>query len=93
MVRRSKLEIYFDVLAIIDRGFSKPTQIMYKTNLSWSSLQEIFSTLINGNFISEEQKKKTKRYYITDKGKRAIYYHMKSIDGLVKPKMISPRVH
>jgi predicted transcriptional regulator len=93
MVRRSRLEIYFDVLETIDRGYSKPTQIMYKTNLSWSSLQEIFKTLINGSFINEEQKKKTKRYYITDKGKRAIYYHMKSIDGLVKPKMISARLH
>ena len=39
MVRRSRLEIFFDVLAIIARGVSKPTRIMYKTNLSWTSMQ------------------------------------------------------
>jgi len=82
MVRRSRLEIYFDILDVIDRGIDKPTRIMYKTNLSWNSLQDIFATLLKGEFIREEIAKNSKRYYITDKGKRALYYHLKSLEGL-----------
>ena len=88
MVRRSRLEIYFDILKVIDRGTHKPTRIMYKTNLSWTSLNEIFKTLIKGGFIREELRKKSKRYHITDKGKNALYYYLKSLDGLVK---VTPR--
>ena len=89
MVRRSRLEMYFNILEIVGRGISKPTRIMYKSNLSWQTLQETFKTLINGGFIREELEKNTKRYYITERGRRAIFYHMKSIDGLVKPKTMS----
>jgi predicted transcriptional regulator len=84
MVRRSRLEIFFDVLAVIDRGVSKPTRIMYKTNLSWTSLQEVFETLINGGFILEEEHKTAKRYSITDKGQSALSYHLQSLDGLIQ---------
>jgi predicted transcriptional regulator len=84
MVRRSRLEIFFDVLAVIDRGVTKPTRIMYKTNLSWTSLHEVFETLINGGFILEKEYKNSKRYSITDKGRSALSYHLQSLDGLVQ---------
>lgn len=90
MVRRSRLEIYFDVLEIIERGINKPTQVMYKTNLSWAPLQEILESLISGGFLREEDKKNSKRYYITEKGKNALGYYlksldyMKSLDGLIQ---------
>jgi predicted transcriptional regulator len=83
MVRRSRLEIYFDVLNVIDRGIDKPTRIMYKTNLSWNTLQDIFATLLKGEFIREEIAKNSKRYYITEKGKRALHYHLKALEGFV----------
>ena len=91
MTRRSRLEIYFDILEVIERGVNKPTQIMYKTNLSWATLQDIFETLINGGFIAEELKKNTKRYQVTDKGRNALSYYLKSLDGLVKTKQIFSR--
>jgi len=81
-LRRSRLEIYFDVLEVIERGTAKPTQIMYRTNLSWITLNEVFSTLIKSDFIREEQKRNSKRYYITDKGKSALSHHRTSIRGL-----------
>lgn len=84
MVRRSRLEIYFDILEIIGRGINKPTQIMYKTNLSWITLQELFESLINGDFIKEDMEKGGYRYYITDKGQNALSYHLKSLEGLIK---------
>lgn len=84
MVHRSKLEIYFDVLAVVNRGIDKPTRIMYKTNLSWTVLQAAFKTLIDSGFLKEEMRMKSKRYCVTDKGKNALSYHLKSLDGLSK---------
>ena len=82
MVRRSRLDIYFDVLKTIDNGTDKPTRIMYETNLSWTSLISVFTALINSEFIRAEKMKTSKRYYITDKGKNALSYHLKSLEGL-----------
>ena len=82
MVRRSRLEIYFDVLEVIDKGTNKPTRIMYKTNLCWASLLNVFDTLINSDFIRAEKMKSSKRYYITEKGRNALSYHLRSLEGL-----------
>ena len=91
MVRRSRLEIYFDILEVIGKGTTKPTQIMYRTNLSWSVLQDMFETLTNGGFIIEETKLNSKRYYVTDKGKSALTYHFRSLEGLDNIKKIISR--
>ena len=82
MTRRSRLEICFDILAVINGGLNKPTLIMYKTNLSWSVLHDIFNTLINNGFIKEETRLSSKRYYVTVKGTNALSYYLKSLDGL-----------
>ena len=86
MVRRSRLEIYFEILDVVYRGVDKPTRIMYKTNLSWITLHQIFDTLINGGFIGETDSKNSKRYYITEKGKGALSYYKKSLEGLIEVK-------
>ncbi len=83
MVRRSRLEIYFDILDAVENGVNKPTQIMYRTNLSWANLQDIFKTLTKSGLIVEEMKKNAKRYQITDKGRNALSYYIKSLNGLV----------
>ncbi len=83
MVRRSIHDIYFDVLKVIGSGVDKPTRIMYKANLAWSTMQNVFKRLIDGGFITVRYKNASKRYYLTDKGRRAVYYHMKSMEGLI----------
>lgn len=83
MVRRSRLEIYFDVLKAIDNGTDKPTRIMYETNLSWTSVCGVFDALLNSEFIRVEKKKSSTRYYITEKGKNALAYHLRSLEGLL----------
>jgi predicted transcriptional regulator len=88
MLRRSRLEIYFDILNTIEKGTVKPTRIMYKTNLSWETLQDMFDTLIKGGFIKEETKKNSKVYQVTEKGRNALVYYGKSLDGLVQAKQI-----
>ena len=91
MTRRSRLEIYFDILEVIERGTDKPTQIMYKTNLSWATLQGIFDMLIKGGFVIEEIRKNSKRYKVTEKGRNALSYYMKSLDGLVSVNQVFSR--
>ena len=87
MTRRSRLDIYFDVLEVVERGVDIPTRIMYKTNLSWRVLKEIFSTLVSKGFLREEPVNKSKRYRITDKGINALSYHRRSLEGLVDRKI------
>ena len=87
MVRRSRLEIYFDLLKVVERGVSKPTRIMYKTNLSWKTLHEILEVLVSKQFIRERRMGNSCRYSITDKGRGALAYHRKSLEGLVANKL------
>ncbi len=82
MVKRSRLEVYFDVLEVIDQGTTKPTRIMYKTNLCWTALYDVLNMLASREFILEEKLKKTKRYHITEKGRNALSYYKKSISTL-----------
>ena len=51
MLKRSRLEVYFDVLKAIGEGVDKPTRIMYKANLSWNTLEDALATLVNREFV------------------------------------------
>lgn len=84
MDRRSSLEMCFDVLEVIDKGTHKPSKIMFATNLSYASRCRTLETLVNSDFIREEKRKKSKRYYITKKGKNALLNRKKSLEGLLK---------
>jgi predicted transcriptional regulator len=72
MGKHSRLDIYFDILEVIDTETNIPTRIMYKTNLYWTSLWDVLEILLKGNFIREEKKMSAKRYYITEKGRNAL---------------------
>jgi predicted transcriptional regulator len=85
MRRRSRLEIYFKVLEVIQRGVDKPTRIMYGSNLSWNAIQEVFEVLVAGGFVSVKKQGKKSRYHITDKGHRAITYYKRSLEDLINP--------
>ena len=87
MVRRSRLEIYFDVLTEIEKGAVKPTQIMYHTYLSWAMLKKTLEVLIENGFVEEKKENKnTRKYQITDAGRSALSYYLKASDGLAKPR-------
>ena len=78
--RRSKLEVYLDVLWIIKKGTKKPTRIMYEANLSWKPLQNTLKSLINEGLIKEfiPKKLRDKRtnvcYMLTQKGENVLKY-------------------
>jgi predicted transcriptional regulator len=81
--RRSKFEIYVDVLIEIKNGSQKPTKIMYGANLSWKPLQQILKSLVQQNLIIEfegtRKDKRTKsRYQLTNKGENVVRYFIKA---------------
>ncbi|RLA82508.1 MAG: hypothetical protein DRG31_07290 [Deltaproteobacteria bacterium] len=72
--KRSKLELYLEVLDAIDKGTGKPTRIMYRTNLSWKPLMKILESLQDQSLIKSEKKGSSTIYRITDKGKNVLEY-------------------
>ena len=83
MERRSKLEIYLEVLQIIKGGTSKPTRIMYNANISWRPLMRVLGSLIDQELVREidvsalgrkRDKRTTKLYEITMKGEQVVRY-------------------
>lgn len=75
-VRRSRLELIFDILIAIQNkgGKIKPTHLMYKSNLSHKLLNNYLEELIEKEMIrideeqSRKKKKSTKTVVITEKG-------------------------
>jgi len=81
--RRSRFEIYVDVLTRIMEGARKPTQIMYGANLSYGPLREILASLLEQGLIREEpgppSDKRTKTLYsLTSKGVNVVKYYTRA---------------
>jgi len=80
--KRSRLEMYLDVLEKISQGVGKPTNIMYKCNLSWRPLQEILRSLVEKELIEEIELDNRRYYKATEKGERTLIYLRKVIQML-----------
>jgi predicted transcriptional regulator len=72
--KRSRLEIYIDILKIISKGSCKPTRIMYSSNLSWKPLKKALESMSEQGLITEEKNGIRSNYYVTDKGKVILNY-------------------
>jgi len=93
MVRkRSKLEIYLDILRTIRKGVNKPTRIMYRTNLSWIPLQKIIESMISQDLIRKIEINKRKKFTITEKGKNVLRY-FEEMMGLIKIEYETAETH
>jgi len=95
--RRSKLEIYLDVLAIVKEGTEKPTRIMYGSNLSWKPLQKILNSMVKQGLVVEmdsedgDDKRTTKFYKITQKGENVLRYFSRAKELLPLEEIIKLR--
>ncbi len=81
--RRSRFEIYVDILNEIMAGVSKPTKIMYAANLSYKPLKEILRSMLDQGLIMEiagsKKDKRTKvTYELTTKGVNVVRYFSKA---------------
>jgi predicted transcriptional regulator len=75
MPKRSKLEIYFDLLKVVGSGETKPTRIMYRANLSWVAMEELLHRLVDHGFVRETPQGRYTRYHLTPKGARALNHY------------------
>ena len=79
-MRRSKLEMYVDVLKVLARhGPLKLTHIMYKANVNCSVLRQYLDFLIQHNLVEEQtlHKRRNKKrvvYAITERGRTVLKY-------------------
>jgi len=85
--KRSRIEIYLDVLHAIKRGTHKPTRIMYRTNLSWKPLMSILEPLmsilesmIEQGLVRVEEEGNRTTYWITEKGRNVLNYFMEAMN-------------
>jgi predicted transcriptional regulator len=80
--RRSELEIKMDVLQVVSQGIDRPTQIMYKANLSWVALQECLKSLAAKSFIREESQGSRRRYELTQAGYEVLRTFQKVLESM-----------
>jgi len=80
--RRSELEIKMDVLQVVSQGIDRPTQIMYKANLSWMALQENLKSLVSKSFIREESMGPRRRYELTQSGYEILRTFQRVLDSM-----------
>ena len=68
--KRDKLQIIYDILSVIKEknGKIKPTNILYKSNLSNQMFQDYMNELIQKGFIMETKAKSGKTYSLMQKG-------------------------
>jgi predicted transcriptional regulator len=57
MQRRSRLEVYLDILMVLSGGPMSPTKLMYSTNLSWKPLNQCVKNLLEQGIIIQIQAK------------------------------------
>ena len=88
MARRSKLEMWLDVLAIIKGGTNIPTRIAYGSNVSWKNLQQIIESMTSQGLVREletrnmrrRDKQTMKHYELTQKGEEIVKYFRRGRD-------------
>jgi predicted transcriptional regulator len=83
--RRSSFQIAVDVLKVINEGESRPTRIMYASNLSWNTLRSTLDLLVSKGYTEESFDLQTrgKQYYITQSGTNVLKYYDR-LEDLVK---------
>jgi predicted transcriptional regulator len=80
--RRSELETKMDVLQVVSQGIDRPTQIMYKANLSWVALQDNLKSLVKGAFLREESLGSRRRYELTQTGYEILHTFQKVVETM-----------
>lgn len=84
-LRRSHLEIRMDILSCVKAGAEKPTQIMYKANLSWNALKEHLGVLEAGDLLTLVEYGSRKKYELTEKAMAILMAYRKMLQDISGP--------
>ena len=82
--RRSLLQIKVDILRAVEGGYGKPTQIMYRANLSWNVLQTQLKSFLESGMLEVEAYGSRRRYMITPKGTEMVQSYQKVVKEILK---------
>ncbi|MDG6990874.1 MAG: hypothetical protein JRM99_05575 [Nitrososphaerota archaeon] len=66
--RRSQIEMMIHVLDSVRNGADRPTQVMYKSNLSWTICQSFLGRLSERGFLKIVSDGPRRRYKLTPTG-------------------------
>jgi predicted transcriptional regulator len=81
--RRSLLQIRIDILRVVMEGYGKPTQIMYKANLSWNVLQAQLKSFVEAEMLSVEKYGTRRKYIITPRGEDMVRSYQKVVSEML----------
>jgi predicted transcriptional regulator len=82
--RRSLLQIKVDILRAVESGYGKPTQIMYRANLSWNVLQAQLKSFLESGMLEVETYGSRRRYLITSKGSEMVDSYQKVVKEILR---------
>jgi predicted transcriptional regulator len=82
MTRRSELEVKMDILRVTSEGANKPTQIMYKANLSWVALLGHLKQLTSSGFLTEVEYANRKVYEVSPRGLELLQSYQKIVKAV-----------
>ncbi len=72
--RRSRLELYIDVLRAIYNGRHAPSRVVYAANLSYDRVMNCIDFLLDQGLVNRIDGIKKKRYTVTERGKNVVKY-------------------
>lgn len=72
--RRSRLELYLDVLRAIYNGRQAPSRVVYAANLSYDRVMNCIEFLLEQGLVHRIDGIKKKRYQATEQGRNVIKY-------------------
>lgn len=84
-LRRSRFEIYRELLTQVHNGDYQPNRMMYSTELPWYTFNQVMQTLISQKFLVEVDqidKGSRARYKVTEKGERFLEYLGKALNSV-----------
>lgn len=82
--RRSLLQIKVDILRAVESGYGKPTQIMYRANLSWNVLQAQLRSFLESGMLAVEEYGSRRKYFITPKGTEMVESYQKVVREILR---------
>jgi predicted transcriptional regulator len=82
--RRSLLQIKVDILRVVAAGYGKPTQIMYRANLSWNVLQAQLKSFVDSGMLEVQAYGSRRRYLVTAKGVDMINSYQKVVKEILR---------